>query len=155
MTNWPNEPAEDTTPMAQERFSAGMLRPMTPNTTAKVVPAWAAPTNKPAVSISPQVVLACAMPHNPATYISPPIKITRKAPKRSASMPEKMPNTPQLMFWMPTASAKSSRPQPMSWVMGCIHRPKPWRMPMAMDTISAPQASTCQRGRVLSLLRMA
>ena len=59
--------------MAQERFSAGMLRPMTPNTTAKVVPAWAAPTNKPAVSISPQVVLACAMlapwiaTHNPNT----------------------------------------------------------------------------------------
>ena len=32
--NWPNEPAAAVTPIAQERFSAGTLRPITPYTTA-------------------------------------------------------------------------------------------------------------------------
>ena len=30
MKNWPNEPAAAATPMAQERFSAGIWRPITP-----------------------------------------------------------------------------------------------------------------------------
>ena len=67
---------------------------------------------------------------------------TRKAPKRSATMPAKMPKTPQARFWMARAKAKVSRVQPCAWVIGCSHRPKPWRMPMDRVTMAAPQTST-------------
>jgi hypothetical protein len=43
---------------------------------------------------------------------------------------------------MAMASAKDWRVQPISCVMGCSHRPKPWRMPMDRVTMAAPQAST-------------
>jgi hypothetical protein len=43
---------------------------------------------------------------------------------------------------MASANANDSRVQPMAWVMGCSHRPKPWRMPMDRVTMAAPQAST-------------
>ncbi|MNW16255.1 hypothetical protein D3C71_2150480 [compost metagenome] len=58
-------------------------------------------------------------------------------------MPTKMPITPQAMFWMAMAMAKDSRVQPISWVMGSSHRPKPWRMPMDKVTTAPPHSSTC------------
>ena len=42
--------------------------------------------------------VAWAMPHKPAAYIRALTTMTRKAPKRSANMPEKMPNKPQQIF---------------------------------------------------------
>ena len=43
---------------------------------------------------------------------------------------------------MAMAKAKVSRVQPWAWVMGCSHRPKPWRMPMDKVTMAAPQIRT-------------
>ena len=68
--------------------------------------------------------------------------MTREAPKRSATMPAKIPNTPQDRFCIAIAKAKVSRVQPWAWVMGCNQRPKPWRMPMESVKIAAPQTST-------------
>ncbi len=64
------------------------------------------------------------------------------APKRSAAMPAKMPNTPHDRFCTAMASEKLSRVQPWSWVMGCNQRPKPWRMPIDRVTMAAPQSSS-------------
>lgn len=57
-------------------------------------------------------------------------------------MPTKMPITPHDRFWMAIARANDWRVQPISWVMGCNHSPKPWRMPMDKVTMAAPHAST-------------
>ena len=84
--------------MAQERFSAGILRPMMPNTMANVVPACAAPTMTPSVKASQAGEAAWAMPHKPSAYKRLLNTMTRNAPKRSASMPRKIPIKPQLMF---------------------------------------------------------
>jgi hypothetical protein len=84
------------------------------------------------------------MPTSPSAYSTAPPMSTRKPPKRSASMPAKMPNMPHDRFCTAMAKAKVSRVQPCSWVMGCSHRPKPWRMPMDKVTMAAPQASTCR-----------
>ncbi|GLS98322.1 hypothetical protein GCM10007918_56140 [Piscinibacter gummiphilus] len=43
---------------------------------------------------------------------------------------------------MASANAKVSRDQPRSIVMGCSHRPKPWRMPIDRVTIRPAQART-------------
>jgi hypothetical protein len=40
------------------------------------------------------------------------------------------------------AKAKDSRLQPFSWVMGCIHNPKPWRIPMERVKTKALQVKT-------------
>jgi hypothetical protein len=43
---------------------------------------------------------------------------------------------------MAMAKAKVSRVQSWAWVMGCSHKPKPWRIPIDRVTMTAPQAST-------------
>jgi hypothetical protein len=43
---------------------------------------------------------------------------------------------------MASAKAKVSRLQPRSMVIGCSHRPKPWRMPIDSVTMMAPHSST-------------
>ena len=58
-------------------------------------------------------------------------------------MPAKIPLTPQVKFWLAMARAKVSRLQSWLCVIGCSHKPKPWRMPMESVTMAAPQASTC------------
>src|SRR6187402_175795 len=58
-------------------------------------------------------------------------------------MPANGPARPQARFWIASAKAKVSRVQPRSIVIGCSHRPKPWRMPMLIVTIAAPHSSTC------------
>ena len=54
-----------------------------------------------------------------------------------------MPKKPQARFWIAMAKEKFSRVQCCACVIGCNHRPKPWRMPMDKVTMAAPQASTC------------
>ena len=68
---------------------------------------------------------------------------TRYAPQRSASAPANGPARPQARFCTAIAKAKVSRFQPRSAVIGCSQRPKPWRMPIDIVTIAAPQISTC------------
>ena len=58
-------------------------------------------------------------------------------------MPAKMPNKPQDRFCTAMAKAKVSRVQPCACVIGCNHRPKPWRMPIDRVTMAAPHTSTC------------
>ena len=57
-------------------------------------------------------------------------------------MPTNRPATPQVRFCTAIAKAKVSRVQPRSSVIGCSHRPKPWRMPIDKVTTAAPQSST-------------
>ena len=52
------------------------------------------------------------MPKRPSAYSTAPTTSTLKAPKRSAAMPAKMPNTPQDRFCTARAKAKVSRVQP-------------------------------------------
>jgi hypothetical protein len=54
----------------------------------------------PAVSVKVNGLVDNAMPARPKPYNTLPPISTRKAPNRSASMPAKMPNTPQDRFWM-------------------------------------------------------
>ena len=61
---------------------------------------------------------------------------------RPERRPARGPATPQARFCTASAKAKVSRVQPRSIVIGCSHRPKPWRMPMESVTMAAPQIST-------------
>jgi hypothetical protein len=81
------------------------------------------------------------MPISPSEYSRPPAITTRNAPNRSAAMPEKMPATPQVRFWIAMARAKVSRVQPWACVTGCSHSPKAWRVPMDSVKTAAPQIS--------------
>ncbi len=78
-----------------------------------------------------------------------PATSTRTAPNLSATMPANTPARPQEMFWIAMASEKLWRVQSMDWVTGSSHRPKPWRMPMDMVTMAAPQSSNWVRDRGL------
>jgi len=120
---------------------------MTPEMTAYVVPAWAASMSTPVVSANTRVDVASAIPSSPSAYSAAPATSTQNAPNRSASMPAKMPNAPQARFGMAMASAKVSRDQPWGCVMGCSHKPKPWRMPMENVTINAPHSRTYTASR--------
>ena len=152
--NWPNDPAAAVMPIAQLRRSGAMLRPITPYTTAKVVPACAMPINTPALAPNNIGVFACAMPNKPSAYSKAPTMMTRKAPNLSATMPAKMPDTPQEIFWIAMAKENASRLQSRACVTGCSHKPKPCRIPMDSVTIAAPHSNTCVRLSVREVWRM-
>ena len=68
--------------------------------------------------------------------------IVRDAPQRDASAPAKGAPAPIIRFWLAMAIDRTSRPHPMSTLSGRMNRPKLWRMPNDVKTISAAATST-------------
>ena len=99
------------------------------------------PTKMPIASVSPSAVLEFAMNTRPSAYSSPPAKSTRLAPKRSASIPVNGCVMPHSKFCIATAKPNTSRPQPLSMLIGCRNSPKLWRMPSASVRITLAQTS--------------
>src|SRR6266581_187823 len=122
-------------------FSAEYARPSAPNTMLKVVQLMPTPTKMPIASVSPSAVLEFAMNTRPSAYRSPPAKSTRRAPKRSASIPVNGCVMPHNRFCSATAKPNTSRPHPLSMLIGCRNRPKLWRMPSARVRITLAQTS--------------
>src|SRR5882762_7902421 len=89
------------------------------------------PTKMPIASVSPSAVLEFAMNTRPSAYSRPPAKSTRLAPKRSASIPVNGCVMPHSKFCTATAKPNTSRPQPLSMLIGCRNSPKLWRTPGA------------------------
>ena len=89
----------------------------------------------------------------PGRRTPPPATSTWTAPSLSASMPAKTPITPHERFCIASAKEKVWRDQSCACVIGCSHRPKPWRMPIDRVTISAPHSSTCCRLRGWECMR--
>src|SRR5262245_37335438 len=107
----------------------------------KVVQLMPMPTNTPIARVRPSAVVAFAMSTSPIAYSSPPVNSTRPAPKRSASMPVSGCVRPHSRFCAATAKPNTSRPQPLSMLIGCRNSPKLWRMPSASVRIRLAQTS--------------
>src|SRR6266581_1455938 len=135
------QPAALATPSTTLLFSAEYARPSAPNTILKVVQLMPMPTKMPIASVSPSAVVEFAMKTRPSAYNRPPAKSTRPAPKRSASIPVKGCVTPHSRFCNATAKPNTSRPHPLSMLIGCRNRPKLWRMPSARVRITLAQTS--------------
>src|SRR5690606_36962160 len=72
----------------------------------------------------------------------------RAVPQRSAIAPANGWVAPHSRFWIAMASAKVSRPQPRSRLIGCRNRPKLERMPNDSRTTSDPQVMAISAARV-------
>ena len=88
------------------------------------------PISTPAVSTNSVGVDDSDIVARPSTYRIVPTSSTRPEPKRSAIMPAKGWAAPHVRFCTAMASAKISRPQPISSETGCRNSPKPLRMPI-------------------------
>jgi hypothetical protein len=108
----------------------------------KVVHPCARPMNSPVASANCEPVADTAMRMRPMVYSTAPLASTRPAPLRSAIMPKKGCDTPQIRFCSAIANAKVSRVQPWSSVIGCRNRPKPCRVPIARVRMVPPQIRT-------------
>src|SRR6478672_5081137 len=101
------------------------------------------PISSPALPRKPAPVVARPMVTRPAAYSRLPTTRTRNAPQRSAIAPANGPASPQARFCTASANAKVSRFQPRSMVTGCSHSPRPWRIPIDIVTMAAPQTRIC------------
>jgi hypothetical protein len=63
--------------------------------------------------------------------------VITRVPYLSTSAPANGCEMPQTIFWIASANAKSAAEMPMSFVIGCMNRPRLCRMPMASDSITA------------------
>ena len=136
--NWPALPAAVPIPSAQPCFSAGTARAIAGNTMPNEVPAIPAPIITPAVRLALRAVVLDAIPSVPKPYKTIPPSKTLVVPKRLTKPPAITALMPHDKFCIASASAKTSRPQPLASLIGCKNRPKPDRRPN--ESISSRQA---------------
>ena len=141
-STWPMEPAAVPNPNARERRSGPITRAMAASTRENEAKATPTPTNTPPTRYSVRPVSAIAMPATPAAYATAPKAMTLDVPNRSAIAPATGTPMPHSRFWIASASAKVSRDQPRSVVIGSKYSPKLDRMPNPMSEIRHAAAIT-------------
>ena len=111
------------------RFSSGATRPTTDSNSGRPQPLAAKPARKPTLNIMPSAVVDCAMRVRPMVYRVPATTMTRIGPHLSAMAAANGAESPITRLWVATASENTSRPQPMSMLIGRRYSPKLWRVP--------------------------